>query len=96
MANITVSRILENQLYIFEVIVDENGGQTKHRVSLNKADYHRLTKGDVKPEVLVIKAFEFLLEHEPKESILSEFDFTVISRYFPNFIKEIETKITEK
>jgi len=29
------------------------------------------------------------LDREPKESILSRFDVTVISRYFPNFREEL-------
>jgi hypothetical protein len=29
--------------------------------------------------------FDFLLEREPKESILRSFDVTVIGRYFPEF-----------
>ena len=36
-------------------------------------------------EELVRRSFEFLLEREPKESILSRFDLTVISRYFPEY-----------
>jgi hypothetical protein len=32
--------------------------------------------------------FQFLLEREPKESILRRFDVTVISRYFPEFERE--------
>ena len=31
----------------------------------------------------------FLLDREPKESILGRFDVTVISRYFPEFEREL-------
>ena len=41
------------------------------------------------PERVIEAAFEFLLDHEPKESILRGFDVTVISRYFPSFEEEI-------
>ena len=34
-------------------------------------------------------AFRFLLDREPKESILGRFDVTVISRYFPEFEREL-------
>lgn len=94
MANITINKLSENQLYIFQVTIDDQGSQTKHRVSLNKADYQRITQGKVKPDILIAKAFEFLLEHEAKESILPEFDFTIISRYFPTFNKEIKIRIS--
>ena len=45
------------------------------------------------PEKVVEKSFEFLLEREPKENILQEFDITVISHYYPDFISEIEKKL---
>jgi hypothetical protein len=34
-------------------------------------------------------AFCFLLDREPKESILGHFDATMISRYFPEFYREL-------
>jgi hypothetical protein len=34
-------------------------------------------------------AFRFLLEREPKESILARFDVSVIARYFPEFEREL-------
>jgi len=33
----------------------------------------------------VRESFRFLLEREPKESILREFDLSVIKRYFPDY-----------
>lgn len=93
MANITVSKIFENQLMKFAVTVSETGSQTKHTVTLNKADYQKLTRGAVRPEELIRKSFEFLLENEPKEQILPEFDFTLIARFFPNFSKEIPKRM---
>ena len=40
---------------------------------------------------LIKKSFEFLLERESKESILSSFDLPVISRYFPEYERVIKT-----
>ncbi|HYA00549.1 MAG TPA: hypothetical protein VEK76_09390 [Candidatus Binatia bacterium] len=37
------------------------------------------------PESLVRASFEFLLAREPAGSILSQFDLTVIQRYFPEW-----------
>ena len=34
-------------------------------------------------------AFRFLLDREPKDSILRRFDVTEISRYFPEFEREM-------
>jgi hypothetical protein len=78
--------------YTFQVTVQERGSQTEHRVTLSEDDYQRLSGGETSPEALVEESFRFLLEREPKESILRSFDLTVISRYFP----EYERKITRR
>jgi hypothetical protein len=44
-------------------------------------------------ELLVEKSFEFLLEREPKESILSEFGIMVIAKYFPEYPDVIKKMI---
>jgi Holliday junction resolvase-like predicted endonuclease len=41
------------------------------------------------PERYREAAFWFLLDREPKESILRRFDVTAISRYFPEFEREM-------
>ena len=41
------------------------------------------------PELCIEAAFRFLLDREPKESILRWFDITVICRYFPDFEREL-------
>jgi hypothetical protein len=38
---------------------------------------------------LVEASFDFLLEREPQESILREFDLIVIGRYFPDYEREM-------
>jgi hypothetical protein len=38
---------------------------------------------------MVEAAFQFLLDREPKESILVSFDVSVIARYFPEFEREL-------
>jgi len=44
----------------------------------------------VAPEVLVEKAFKFLLDRESNTSILASFDLPVIGQYFPEYEKEIK------
>jgi len=95
MTEVTVTKIMENQMFVFKVVVKDEKSQTQHQVTLNKADYQRLTNGDVKPEHLIKKTFEFLLDQEPKEKILPKFDFTIIGLYFPNFHNEIEKRMKE-
>jgi hypothetical protein len=72
----------------FRVVVREAHGETRHEVTLAEVDFSRLGKG-AKPEQVIEAAFAFLLEREPKESILSRFDVSVIARYFPEFEREL-------
>ena len=79
--------------YRCEVTVKEGSSQTRHSVTLDKADHERLTEGQATPRELVTESFRFLLEREPKESILRSFDLTVISRYFPSYEREIANRL---
>ena len=92
MAEIKVREVSsEGDTYGFDVEIVESGSSTRHRVRVGIADYQSLTDGIITPRELVEKSFEFLLEREPKESILSSFDLSVIGRYFedyPSLIKE--------
>lgn len=72
----------------FEVLVREGAGETRHRVTLARADQARLAAGHT-PEQLIEAAFRFLLDREPKESILGRFDIRVIPRYFPEFERKL-------
>jgi hypothetical protein len=71
-----------------DVEVSEGSSKTRHRVHLTPADLERWGHGE-RPEDLVRRSFEFLLEREPKESILREFDLSVIQRYFPEYDRVI-------
>ena len=73
----------------FEVIVRVGSGETRHHVTMARDTCERLTLGTNTPERCIEAAFQFLLDREPKESILRRFDITVISRYFPEFEREL-------
>ena len=77
----------------FRVRVIEAGSETTHDVIVSPNDYTRLTNGKTEPEELVRRSFEFLLEREPKESILTRFDLSVIGRYFPEYEREIRRRL---
>ena len=68
----------------FDVRVAGGGSESRHDVTLSRADRDRIA-GSADPEHLVRESFAFLLEREPKESILGSFDLTVIARYFPEY-----------
>ncbi len=93
MAEITVRATSEREPWTFQVTVSEGGSQTSHRVEVSRDAYTRLTGEACGPDELVRRSFEFLLERETKESILGEFDITVIARYFPEYEREIAQRI---
>ncbi len=86
---IDVQRAEATDGFAFDVTVREGDSSTRHRVTMSESSYRELSAGKASPERVIEAAFEFLLEREPKESILSRFDVTVISRYFPSFGREI-------
>ena len=58
-----------------------------HHVTTSREMCERLMAGKHTPERCLEAAFRFLLDREP--SILRRFDVTVISRYFPEFEREM-------
>ena len=86
---IEVRRTGEDDALEFEVVVRGGQGESRHHVTMARETCDRLTGGKHTPERCVEAAFRFLLDREPKESILSRFDVTVISRYFPEFEREL-------
>jgi hypothetical protein len=47
------------------------------------------------PAHCIEAGFQFLLDHEPQESILGRFDITVISHYFPEFESELPRYLSQ-
>ena len=65
----------------FDVVVRDGRGESRHRVTMQADEARRWAE----PSRCVEAAMWFLLDREPKESILSAFDMRVIRRYFPEF-----------
>ncbi len=72
----------------FRVEVTEASGSTEHEVRATPDEVQRLG-GGADAEALLEESFRFLLEREPKESILARFELPVIGRYFPEYPTEI-------
>jgi hypothetical protein len=70
--------------YRCTVDVSDASGKSHHVVRVSAKDLERWSRGR-SAEELVADSFAFLLEREPKESILTEFDLSVIQRYFPDY-----------
>lgn len=63
---------------------------TMHMVTVQTDYAQKLTNGRISNTELLKKSFEFLLQRESNSSILRSFDLSVISRYFPEFEREIK------
>ncbi|MBV9907899.1 MAG: hypothetical protein JOY52_10085 [Hyphomicrobiales bacterium] len=69
----------------FDVIVRNGRGESRHRVTIGADEARRWTELGAEPPRAVEAVMRFLLDREPKESILSAFDTNVVRRYFPEF-----------
>jgi hypothetical protein len=92
---IEVRRTGEGDSLEFEVVVREGKSETRHHVTMSQETCERLAAGKHAPERCLEAAFRFLLDREPKESILSRFDVSVISRYFPEFERELPRYLSQ-
>lgn len=84
MANISIDEV---DASTFRVVIDEGSSSTTHEVTVSPQDVARLGGPTAH---LVDASFRFLLDREPKESIMRRFDLSVISRYFPEYPSAIE------
>ncbi|MBI3648671.1 MAG: hypothetical protein HY240_07985 [Actinobacteria bacterium] len=88
---IEVSRSdVEQFLSRFTVRVSDEEGASEHEVTLSGADWDRLGRHYRSPEELVRASFAFLLEREPRQSILPSFDVSQIQDHFPEFDQVID------
>jgi hypothetical protein len=77
----------------FRVTVIEGTSRTTHTVTVEREYGEKLTGGKLSAEELVRRSFDFLLEREPKESILRSFSLPVIGRYFPEYEREMKRRL---
>jgi hypothetical protein len=71
--------------FTFDVIVRDLSGESRHRVTIEANEAERWAKLGAAPPRCVEALMRFLLDREPKESILSAFDMRAVRRYFPGF-----------
>ena len=84
---------LDDNRWSYLVEVTESGGsgsQTRHKVSMDREYYKKISTGIIGPKEFVKKSSEFLLKREDKDSILKEFNIKQISEYFPEYEAEIK------
>lgn len=85
MTDIEIAQVDTGEPSSFRVRVVDDRGSAQFQVTLSREDRDRLAAGYPSAEAFVRACFAFLLEREPKESILRTFDVGVIGRYFPEF-----------
>jgi hypothetical protein len=77
---------------VYRVTIEEGESRTTHDVTVTADDVERYALS-ASVEQLVEASFRFLLEREPKESILSRFPLPVIERYFSDYPVKIREKL---
>ena len=83
--SVSIKEILNNK---FEVTI-KKVSTTKHVVILSDKYYESLTRKKISKSKLLQYSFKFLLDREPNTSILSFFELDIISKYFPEYEKEM-------
>jgi hypothetical protein len=89
MADIRVEPQAANR---YRVTVTDERGSSIHAVKVSTGQASQLG-GGASAQDLVEESFRFLLERESKESILRDFDLSVIADYFPEYPQEIRLRL---
>lgn len=76
-----------------QVVVGDDPGATSHEVIVDRAALEDLAPSAT-PEVLVGESIAFLLEREPREAIMREFELPIITRYFADYPDEIRRRLS--
>ena len=82
-----------NEGWACRVRVLAGTSSSEHTVRVHLSDLDDLAPGATDPTRLVEESFRFLLEREPPESILRDFDLRTIGRYFPQYENEIRARM---
>jgi hypothetical protein len=75
--------------WLCNVTIGSDWNESRHSVSMTRADFQRLAASGETPDSLVRRSIQFLLDRESKEAILPSFNLTEISRHYPEFEQEI-------
>jgi hypothetical protein len=74
------------------VLVGNGADATRHEVSVDRGILEDLAPG-AEAETLVAESFAFLLEREPRESIMRSFELPIIGRFFAEYPDEIRRRL---
>jgi len=95
LTDIAVACVGADGSWVCSVRVRDTRSATDHVVGVDEIDLPASMDGAEAADIerLLVATFEFLLEREPKESILSRFDLRVIARYFPEYDDEVRRRL---
>ena len=79
---------------VFRVEVCEGQGATTHQVTVPERLGETLELREDDLEQVVRESFRFLLEREPATSILRQFSLGDIARFFPEYPRELERRLS--
>ena len=74
------------------VVIGTDASATEHVVVVDRLTLDDLAPGAT-PEELLRESFEYLLEREPRESIMRSFELPIISRFFGDYPDEISRRM---
>ena len=74
------------------VTVGDDAAATEHVVEVDRATLDDLAPGAT-PEELVRESFVYLLEREPRESIMRAFELPIIARFFGDYPDEVSRRL---
>lgn len=95
MPEIDVACVETERTWVCAVRVRDEGSASEHEVVVDEIDLPAALDGAETADVerLVERTFEFLLEREPKGSILRRFELPVVAQYFPEYHHEIHRRL---
>ena len=92
---IQVRLTAERDPFIFDVVVSEGKGETRHHVTMSREMCEWLTAGKHTPERCLEAAFRSCSTVSRRNRFLRRFDVTEISRYFPEFEREMPRYLSQ-
>lgn len=73
------------------VRVGDDPGATEHLVEVDRETMSDLAPAAA-PDDLVRESFAFLLDHEPRESIMRSFELPIIGRFFADYADAMRSR----
>lgn len=78
------------------VVVGDDPGATEHSVRVDRDALAGIAPTGTTPEELLVASFRFLLEREPRESIMRSFELPIISRFFADYETEVARRLSSR